>query len=104
MVDLLVIAGEHSGDNHAAHWVRQLKERHPQMHICAVGGPALKAAGAQLLFDLTQHAVVGLVEALKLLSGVSEIRFVYFSSTDVMRHPLVSKIIERYEGDQDAQN
>ena len=65
MVDLLVIAGEHSGDNHAAHLVRQLKERHPQMNICAVGGPALKAAGAQLLFDLTQHAVVGLVEALK---------------------------------------
>ena len=65
MVDLLVIAGEHSGDNHAAHWVRQLKERHPQMNICAIGGPALKAAGAQLLFDLTQHAVVGLVEALK---------------------------------------
>lgn len=65
MVDLFVIAGEHSGDNHAAHFVRQLKERHPQMNICAIGGPALKAAGAQLLFDLTQHAVVGLVEALK---------------------------------------
>lgn len=65
MVDLLVIAGEHSGDNHAAHFVHQLKERHPQMNICAVGGPALKTAGAHLLFDLTQYAVVGLIEALK---------------------------------------
>ena len=65
MIDLLVIAGEHSGDNHAALFVRQLKERHPQMNICAVGGPALKEAGAHLLFDLTQYAVVGLVETLK---------------------------------------
>lgn len=65
MIDLLVIAGEHSGDNHAARLVHQLKERHPKMNICAVGGPALKDAGAQLLFDLTQHAVVGLVEAIK---------------------------------------
>ena len=65
MVNLLVIAGEHSGDNHAACFVRQLKLRHPGINICALGGPALKAAGAHLLFDLTRWSVVGFVEALK---------------------------------------
>ena len=54
--------------------------------------------------DLQNKNQSGLVEAINLLKGVNDIRFVYFTSTDVMRHPLVSKIIERYEGDQDAQN
>jgi lipid-A-disaccharide synthase len=64
-VDLLVIAGEHSGDEHAAKMVRDLRARHPGMAICALGGPKLAAAGAQLLHDLTASSVVGLVEVLK---------------------------------------
>lgn len=65
MINLLVIAGEHSGDNHAAYFIRQLKERHPDMSICAVGGPAMEKAGAHLIFDLTRWSVVGLTETLK---------------------------------------
>ena len=64
-IDLLVIAGEHSGDNHAAQVVRELKEKHPSLSVYAIGGPALQAAGAHLLFDLTQWSVVGLVESIK---------------------------------------
>jgi len=63
--DVLVIAGEPSGDEQAARLIRGLRERRPKLRIAALGGPELKAAGAQLLFDLTAHAVVGLVEVLK---------------------------------------
>ena len=64
-VDTLVIAGEHSGDEHAARMVSGALERSPQLSICAVGGRHLEAAGAQLLFDLTQFSVVGFFEVLK---------------------------------------
>lgn len=64
-VDLLIVAGEHSGDEHAARVVRELRTRHPEIRICALGGPALAAAGAQLLHDLTATSVVGFVEVLK---------------------------------------
>ncbi|MEO6003293.1 MAG: lipid-A-disaccharide synthase [Opitutus sp.] len=64
-VDLLVIAGEHSGDEHAARMIRQFRRRHPTSVIVALGGPALKRAGAQLLFDLTASSVVGIFEVLK---------------------------------------
>ena len=64
-VDLLIVAGEHSGDEHAARVVRELKVNHPGMTICALGGPELAAAGAQVLHDLTATSVVGLVEVLK---------------------------------------
>ena len=64
-VDLLVIAGEHSGDQHAATLVRDLRAQRPSFSVVALGGPALAQAGAQLLHDLTASSVVGLVEVLK---------------------------------------
>jgi lipid-A-disaccharide synthase len=64
-VDVLMIAGEHSGDEHAATLVRELRAKQPSWAIAALGGPKLAAAGAQLLHDLTTSSVVGLVEVLK---------------------------------------
>lgn len=58
-VDLLVIAGEHSGDEHAARMVRQLLGQQPGLRVCALGGPRLAAAGAQLLQDLTAGSAMG---------------------------------------------
>ena len=66
--DLLVIAGEHSGDEHAGRMVRELLARDPGLAVAALGGPALADAGAQLLHDLTKSSVVGFVEVLKNLS------------------------------------
>ena len=63
--DILIIAGEHSGDEHAGKMLAQLKARRPELAIYALGGPDLKKAGAELLFDLTEHSVVGFVEVLK---------------------------------------
>lgn len=63
--DVLILAGEHSGDEHAARAVAELRARHPDWNICAVGGRHLQAAGAQLLFDLTAHSVLGLIEVLR---------------------------------------
>ncbi len=67
-VDLLVVAGEHSGDAHAARLVRDLRARSPGIAVAALGGPELAAAGAQLLHDLTGSSVVGLFEVLRHLS------------------------------------
>lgn len=64
-VDVFVLAGEHSGDAHAAAMVTQLRRVQPEVSVAAVGGPALAQAGAFSLFDLTRFAVVGLFEVLK---------------------------------------
>jgi phosphate starvation-inducible PhoH-like protein len=42
----------------------------------------------------------GLADAERLLSGVSGISFSYFTAKDVVRHPLVARIIEAYDADQ----
>ncbi len=64
-VDLLVIAGEHSGDQHGATMVGELRAKNPGLSIVALGGPELAKAGAQVLHDMTASSVVGLVEVLK---------------------------------------
>src|SRR3954465_11858935 len=64
-VDVLIVAGEHSGDEHAARMVRELRGKQPAVTVAALGGPQLAGAGAQLLHDMTATSVVGLVEVLK---------------------------------------
>ena len=47
--------------------------------------------------DLPDPKKSGLVEALKILQGIEGISFIYFTKNDVIRHPVVQKIIEAYE-------
>ncbi len=47
--------------------------------------------------DLPDGKRSGLVEATKILSGIDDIEFCAFSHKDVVRHPLVMKIIQAYE-------
>ena len=47
--------------------------------------------------DLPRSQRSGLSHAIEVLSGISEIKFNYFYSTDVVRHPLVQKIVEAYQ-------
>ncbi|WP_062114655.1 PhoH family protein [Aureimonas sp. AU40] len=49
--------------------------------------------------DLPPGQTSGLVEALRILEGVSNIVSVRFESKDVVRHRLVQSIVEAYEGD-----
>ncbi|HRZ87234.1 MAG TPA: lipid-A-disaccharide synthase [bacterium] len=65
MKKLLVIAGESSGDIHAANLVRELIKTDPDVRVFAAGGDRLREAGAVLLVDLVRHAVMGAVEVLK---------------------------------------
>lgn len=64
-VDLLVVAGEASGDEHSARVVLDLKARNPNLKVCALAGAKVGQAGADLLFPLANHGVVGLFEVLK---------------------------------------
>jgi len=47
--------------------------------------------------DLPKHQKSGLIEATRILRGIEGIAFVYFKESDVVRHPLVARIIKAYE-------
>jgi phosphate starvation-inducible PhoH-like protein len=47
--------------------------------------------------DLPRGVASGLADAERLLGGIDNIAFNYFTAKDVVRHPLVAKIIEAYD-------
>lgn len=46
--------------------------------------------------DLPRNQKSGLTEALEVLSGIPGISFMHFTAQDVVRHPLVQRIVEAY--------
>ncbi len=61
---LMLIAGEHSGDMHAARILSELRKRHPDMQCTGIGGQRCRDAGMETLYDLDDMAVMGLTEIL----------------------------------------
>ncbi|WP_028841303.1 PhoH family protein [Thermodesulfobacterium hveragerdense] len=47
--------------------------------------------------DLPDPKKSGLLEAMEVLEGIKGISFIYFTKSDVVRHPIVQQIIEAYE-------
>ena len=50
--------------------------------------------------DLPQPQKSGVLHAIKILSPIKEIAFIYFNDKDVVRHPLVQKIIKAYDREE----
>jgi phosphate starvation-inducible protein PhoH len=55
----------------------------------------------QLQDEMEESVPSGLVEAQKILSGVDGIHFHEFTEKDVVRHPLVQRIVEAYKEKRD---
>lgn len=62
--NILMVAGEASGDVHAAALLRALQGRVPGLRAFGMGGPHLRAAGLEALYDASEISVMGLVEVL----------------------------------------
>ena len=61
---VMILAGEASGDAHAADFVEQLKLLEPDIRFSGMGSQAMARAGVDLFYDSSAIAVVGLVEVL----------------------------------------
>lgn len=63
---VLIIAGEASGDHHAADLINALQKQYPNQHwqFTGIGGPNMRKAGTNLLMDANELSVVGLIEIL----------------------------------------
>jgi phosphate starvation-inducible PhoH-like protein len=74
-----------------------------KMFLTRLGeGGRMAITGDPSQVDLPRGVGSGLVEAVRVLDGVSGIEFTHFTADDVIRHPLVAKIIRAYDADSDA--
>ncbi|MDD4000084.1 MAG: PhoH family protein [Bacilli bacterium] len=73
-----------------------------KMFLTRLGyGSKMIITGDITQIDLPNRNASGLIQALSILEAIDGIKVCRFDSNDVMRHPLVQKIIERYENNED---
>lgn len=71
-----------------------------KMFLTRLGeGSRMVITGDRSQVDLPRGVVSGLSDAERLLKGIKGVGFNYFTSKDVVRHPLVAAIIEAYDED-----
>ncbi|HDZ83159.1 MAG TPA: PhoH family protein [Roseobacter sp.] len=71
-----------------------------KMFLTRLGeGSRMVITGDRTQIDLPRGVASGLQDAERLLTSIPKISFNYFTSKDVVRHPLVAAIIEAYEAD-----
>jgi phosphate starvation-inducible protein PhoH and related proteins len=71
-----------------------------KMFLTRLGeGSRMVITGDRTQVDLPRGVPSGLSDAERLLKGIDKIAFSYFTAKDVVRHPLVARIIEAYEAD-----
>lgn len=69
-----------------------------KMFLTRIGfGSKVIVTGDQTQKDLPSGATSGLDTALKVLRRIDDIGFCYLTSSDVVRHPLVQKIVQAYD-------
>ena len=69
-----------------------------KMFLTRLGqGSRMVITGDRSQVDLPRGMPSGLADAERILDGVEGVSFNYFTSKDVVRHPMVAKIIEAYE-------
>jgi phosphate starvation-inducible PhoH-like protein len=71
-----------------------------KMFLTRLGeGSRMVITGDRTQIDLPRGVTSGLTEAERILNGVKGVSFNYFTSADVVRHPLVARVIAAYERD-----
>jgi phosphate starvation-inducible PhoH-like protein len=74
-----------------------------KMFLTRLGeGSRMVITGDRTQIDLPRGTNSGLIDAERILDGVKGISFNYFTAKDVVRHPLVARIIEAYDRDDGA--
>ena len=72
--EVMIVSGEASGDMYGAALVRAMQALDPTVRFYGMGGPELKAAGLEGLYDASRLAVVGVIEVISHLRDIMQAR------------------------------
>lgn len=70
---ILIVAGDVSGDIHAANLMAALKEENPALHLTAIGGPRMRAWANDFWEDLASQGITGFVEPVKKIPELAQL-------------------------------
>jgi lipid-A-disaccharide synthase len=91
--ELLIVAGEASGDLHGARLISELRRRVPDVAAFGLGGDEMRAAGLEAVAHSSELSVVGLTEALKILPRARQVFAGLLREVD-RRRPALAVLID----------
>ena len=86
---ILIIAGESSGDQHAARYVREHEKMNPEIIFDAFGQKELRSTSANLVYDTEKIAVVGIMEVISKYMEITKALKLAKSHIDKTRPDLI---------------
>lgn len=66
--EIMMSAGEASGDMHAAAVAAEIKREYPDADIFGMGGDNMRNAGVRIIYDIGNLGIIGVVEVIRHLS------------------------------------
>jgi len=91
--DLMVVAGEVSGDIHAGNMLAELHRINPEIRAFGVGGERLTTAGLDLVASTDELAHMGLVEVLRELPRIRQVMRRLVAEAE-RRRPVVAVLVD----------
>jgi lipid-A-disaccharide synthase len=91
--DLLVVAGEASGDLHGARLVTELQRMIPDLSVFGLGGDELQAAGLDSVAHSSEISVVGITEVWRILRRARELFALLLHEVD-RRRPAAAVLVD----------
>src|SRR3990172_13431640 len=88
--NLMIIAGEISGDLHGSNLVSELLKIDPALNIYGIGGDKMKAAGMQLTYHINKMAFLGFAEVVK---HIPFIRRVQKELMNIIRNKKIDTVV-----------
>jgi lipid-A-disaccharide synthase len=88
-----MVAGEASGDLHAARLLSELQRRSPSIIAFGMGGTELEAAGMERVADSAEISVVGITEVLKIYARAKELFAELLAEVD-RRRPALAVLVD----------
>jgi len=92
---ILIVAGEASGDRHAAGLMREARTLDPSLSFIGIGGAEMRAAGLEGIFDGESIAVVGFAEV---LTHLPRLRCAFNACRRVLREGVEAVVLVDYPG------
>ena len=72
--NLMIIAGEISGDLHGASLIKELKKLDPEINIFGIGGDKMQEAGMQLSYHINRMAFLGFAEVIRHIPFIKKVQ------------------------------
>lgn len=82
---IVIIAGEESGDIHAASFIKELKKIYPNVQLSGIGGKRMQELGVEIVNDLANYGVTGLTEVFKQIFKIKK------AFTDIKKHLIATR-------------